>query len=163
MSESPRPHSPLVWQAGIVDDAGPGAVTVRFDRLAACQRCLEGNGCGAGVFSRLFARRHACLVLNTPLACREGEAVRVGISQRALLASAVMIYAGPLLAFFIGALLGHHLAPAETARDAFALFGGVGLAVAWLVVLRSARWARVEPVVERMPGQAEATLESGQP
>lgn len=138
----------MVWQPARVLECGEDWMRIGFDRLETCQACLRGEGCGAGVFSRLFVARQATLRLpaNEPLSV--GQRVRVGVSSGQLLLASILLYAAPLSAFLIAAL-GAHLAMVDAAwRDPIALVAGLASGGLVLLALRRGRGMTLNPRVE---------------
>ncbi len=137
-----------LWQPATVLAVDVGLVTVRFDSVAQCQRCLQGEGCGAGVFSRLFAGRPGNLELSSDQTWRVGQRVQVGLTPGELAGSALRLYGLPLIAFLLGAIVGQALVPSGMVSDLVALM--LGLAGAALAIRLSAhrRWRGMNPVLE---------------
>ena len=97
-------RDPCVWQPGIVAEKDGDGVCIEMASLEHCQRCLSGQGCGAGVFSQLFARQGARFKIRSPQCLEVGDRVRVGVSRSAILKASMALYAWPL-ALFLGTLL----------------------------------------------------------
>ncbi|TVQ39275.1 MAG: hypothetical protein EA370_04835 [Wenzhouxiangella sp.] len=115
----------MVWQvAEVVEDAG-GRFRLSFDALTSCERCLAGHGCGAGVFSRLFSRRHASLPLPARADWLPGQRVRVGIPAHGLVLMAAILYGLPLFGFIVGVAVSHLVLIEHAWRDPAALVGGL--------------------------------------
>ncbi|SRR6056297_2588105 len=123
-----------IWQPATVLSTGNGRVRLRFDRLDQCERCLRGEGCGAGVFSQLFSRRSTVLELASHQAWRAGQRVRVGISPAELLPGAIATYGWPLIGFLLGAIIGQVIGPSHWDSDSSALLGGLvlGALTTWI-------------------------------
>jgi sigma-E factor negative regulatory protein RseC len=152
----------LVWQVATVVDAEDDRIRVSFDTLTACQRCLNGQGCGAGVFSRLFARRQASLVVPGEHDFAVGERLRVGVAGSSLVWSALALYGLPLVGFLTGALVGHWLAGDGASRDFVALLFGLALGLAALGLFRIGPGLRLKPRIERFScSKSDSALESG--
>lgn len=151
-----------VWQAGVVAGGTETGVWVRFEPLSHCQRCLQGEGCGAGVFSRLFAGRQAQLHVETATRLGTGQPVRVGIPPAALLRLAVVIYGLPVLVFILAAASTATLLPSGWVQDLVALISGMAAAsIAVSLALRS-RAELLNPQLEVLSASAGcAALESG--
>ena len=140
----------MIWQLARVLDTEPGALQVEFSAPEHCRRCSRGEGCGAGVFSRLFSRRATAVQLSADLSVRPGDWVRVGIEPVQLALAAGRLYGLGLLGLLLGILAGHFLAAGAAWQDLAALSGGgLGLAVSVGLARRRARrpW---NPVVERL-------------
>jgi sigma-E factor negative regulatory protein RseC len=143
MSERDR-----LWQPATVVSIGPDRLTVSFKSLSQCQRCLRGEGCGAGVFSRLFPNRPTSLVLTQAHSFRTGQRVRVGLAPAQLLRGALMLYGLPLAAFLGGALIGHGLPSDAGARDLTALVLGLLAGAGALIMIGRRPLGVLNPIVE---------------
>lgn len=152
----------FTWQRGTVSEISGARVKVRFGSLQQCRRCLRGEGCGAGVFGRLFARSGAEMWLTAEQSFSPGQAVRVGVLPRDLLRAAALLYALPLLAFILAAAAGATLFAGSLARDLGALFAGLLAAAVALWVVERLPVALLNPRLESLSARAECEkLDSG--
>lgn len=146
-----------LWQNATVVSSPDGGLNLEFEP-AGCSRCDAGNGCGAGVFVRLFTRRRIRLPLPAGCPARPGEPVRVGMPAALLNRIALRLYALPLAAFVLGAVAGHGLAPAAGGAaftDAAALVAGLvtgGATLAWQSVRTRRMPLDPEVTVSERPG-----------
>lgn len=115
----------LNWQVAEVLYSDGKRVRLRFSRPEFCQRCQRGQGCGAGVFSRLFVPRASEIEIECAHRLTAGQWVRVGFAHRTLAQAAAVTYGLPLMAFVAGALPAHWLVSTEGWRDLWALTGGL--------------------------------------
>ncbi len=100
-------------------------------RRSPCGLCGQTKGCGISVLGRIFGHRNNVFRAFNPLNARVGDQVVVGVNERALLVTSLVVYGVPLLLVMMGAATGTWLAPA--AGDAWALFGaGLGLALSFV-------------------------------
>lgn len=153
-------ESDLLWQPATVVTAEPGRLVVSFQPLSQCQRCLSGQGCGAGVFGRLFPSRSTSLTLNDRHSFEPGERVRVGLRPAQLLRAALVLYGLPLAGFLTGLLLGQLLWPDQAFGELFALVLGLACGAGLLMVFRR-RSLALNPIVQPLScNQAARTLES---
>ncbi|RFF30427.1 SoxR reducing system RseC family protein [Wenzhouxiangella sediminis] len=140
----------MIWQLARVVSIDAERLTLLFSAPEECERCARGEGCGAGVFARLFSRRATCVTLpgSLPVSC--GDWVRVGLEPRQLAFAAAVHYGLPLLGFLAGVVAGHVAMGGRPGQDAGALAAGL---VAFLAVARLlARGARpvLNPALERL-------------
>lgn len=153
----------LTWQRGIVSEISGTRVKIRFGALQQCRRCLRGEGCGAGVFGRLFARSGAEMWLRADQPFSPGQAVRVGVLQRDLLRAAAFLYALPLLVFILAAAGGATFFSQSMARDFGALAAGLLAASASLWLVGRLRIGLLNPRLESLSASAECEkLDSGE-
>ncbi len=138
----------VAWQIAQVLESEADRVRVRFVRPESCQRCEKGQGCGAGLFARLFARRTAELEVMTRLSPGIGDWVRIGVSGPALALSAMFAYGLPIVAFVLGALPAHWWIEYPLWRDLLALAGGFVCALAAWYTGRRFSLRNLNPVIE---------------
>jgi sigma-E factor negative regulatory protein RseC len=150
-----------VWQPAVVTRITEDKLWLHLDALSACQRCLQGDGCGAGVFARLFARRHASVVIDGVHDCKVGQRIRIGIDERSLMLAAVFLYGLPLTGFLTGALAGHVLAAESVFQDLLALAAGLLTAALVHVLTRLRQTPGLTPMVDLQGCTSPVTLESG--
>lgn len=156
MSEGSR-----LWQPATIVAVEPEAVVVSFKSLRHCQRCLRGEGCGAGVFGRLFPSRPTTLRLPGQHDFAMGQNVRVGLSPAQLLRASLVLYGLPLAAFMTGVVAGHVAFRQAALVDLLALIAGlIGLAMT-LLILPRLRFPVLNPALEPMSCSAlDSSLES---
>ena len=128
------------WQPATVVSADGERVQLRFDQLSQCQRCLRGEGCGAGVFSQLFSQRSTTLQLPSNESWQVGQQVRVGLAPQRLVSGSLLLYGWPLIGFLGGAILGGQLDLPLVSPDLAALLAG--MAAAFLIAGYS--WLRTQ-------------------
>lgn len=126
-------------------------------KRAACQRCDQGRGCGAGLLTRLLSPDQ--FELNVPAGqLHIGQIVALAISEQHLLRISLLMYAFPLAAFLIGCGAVSLLPidwPAQWFSDAVTLFAGLGLMIlTWRIVIPISLSKLRGPVVRPVkPGQ----------
>lgn len=150
-----NPPTEFNWQCATVTAVEAGRVRVRFDPLRDCGRCLRGEGCGAGVFSRLFSPRGSELWLDSSLRLQPGQPVRVGVQARDLIRAAGLLYGLPLLSFIIAAGLAGTVTDQALASDLVGLAAGLAAATASLWMAGRLRRRILNPRLESLSGTAE--------
>ncbi len=138
----------VIWQVATVVDASPGRVSLAFDPLSTCTRCLKGEGCGSGVFARLFSRRQTFMTLGRHDDFSIGQPLRVGIEASHLVYAALLIYGLPVVAFILGALIGNNLVDEGPGADLAALIVGLILGGMVLAVFRRRSLSGLNPRLE---------------
>jgi sigma-E factor negative regulatory protein RseC len=92
-------------------------VSVRIGGQTGCDACDEGKGCGAGLFGKLLRRNPVELKLANVINAREGQAVRLGISESLFLRLVLRLYGWPLIAGFAGAAIAYRIATSFGSSD----------------------------------------------
>lgn len=112
---------------GVVERTAPGRALVRIDPGQQCGACAGEASCSLGP-----RRKQRALWVRDPLGVREGQAVRVSLSDRGLVAATLVVYGIPLVGLLAGAGLGQ-----ATGGEKRAMLGaGLGL----LASLPLVRW-----------------------
>lgn len=126
----------MIEQSGRVSRVEGDRVWVTC-RPATCRACMEGRGCGAGVFAALLSRRDSNVEAVQGVSARPGDCVVLGLDERQLLGAAWRLYGIPLTGLIAGALAGALSGGAE--NDGAVLVGGLaGLGLAILAQRRRA-------------------------
>lgn len=126
---------------------------VEVDAPAACARCKEGKGCGAGLLGGDTGSRRVDALIGAGVRVREGDEVRIELAPSNLLRASLVVYGLPLSGAILGAALAYFAGLGELYAAMTALGGIVaGLAVA-RVRLRTADCLRqfTPTIVERLP------------
>ena len=78
---------------------------LEIQRKTACGLCGKTRGCGNSIWGKLFAHQSTSFKAQNPIKAKVGDIVVVGINERALLKSALLLYIAPLVTMMIGAIL----------------------------------------------------------
>jgi sigma-E factor negative regulatory protein RseC len=130
----PASGGELIWQPALVVGERPDSRWLEFRSASECERCARGEGCGAGLFARLFTRGVGRLALPPERAAMPGDRVFVGVPGRWLLGAATVVYLAPAAAFVAGAWFSELARPGH---DGFALVAGLAGAAIALVLARA--------------------------
>lgn len=136
----------MIEQPAKVLEVSSERVTVRTEQQGGCQSCGAKGGCGTSLIAQLFPKRPQQQLQLSPKAFlqqpRVGDRLVLGIDERHLQQTSLLMYAVPLLGLISGALAGDWLARQhwlDLAGDpASILLGGLGLA---LGLKLARRWA----------------------
>lgn len=136
----------MLEQVGVVVSTKGDIACVSFMRASACEGChRQAEGCSA--CSLLGGeRRHTARAVNAVGAC-PGDRVRVAMSERRVLAYAVLVFLFPILLAFVGYLVGAGVWGAGSMPAGICAAGGFLLAVL-LSIFVSARVAKRRPDAE---------------
>lgn len=105
--------------------------TLEIERKTACGLCGQTRGCGNSVWGKLFGHKTTAFKAQNRINAKVGESVIVGINEKALLRSALLIYILPLVTLFIGAILALQFWQTDTSTIFGALLGLV-LGLLWV-------------------------------
>lgn len=85
-------------------------IWVRMGSQSGCTACDNGEGCGAGLFSRLLKRKPVVIELaGNDLEVEAGQMLTLAFPERVFIRLVLASYGWPLLAALAGAILGHGL------------------------------------------------------
>ncbi|MGF1726936.1 SoxR reducing system RseC family protein [Photobacterium nomapromontoriensis] len=84
----------------------PGEMTVSCQQQSSCGSCASQESCGSGIVSKALPGRQHQITLSTEVTAKVGEVVEIGLSERSMLHSAMLVYVLPLLCLVVGAILG---------------------------------------------------------
>lgn len=128
----------------VVEVRAPGVVVVRCEKHSMCGHCASSSLCQLG------SDGQARLVeAGNPLGAAVGEQVRVAVSTRAFLQSALVLYGVPLLGLLLGAVGGNFIGPQ--------LYPGAAAdlcAAASAMALLAASFAMIRLLSRRLPAEA---------
>jgi sigma-E factor negative regulatory protein RseC len=83
--------------------------TLEIERKTACGLCGQTRGCGNSIWGKLFGHQTTAFKAQNRINAKVGQSVIVGINEKALLKSALLLYILPLVTLFIGAILASQL------------------------------------------------------
>ena len=83
--------------------------TLEIERKTACGLCGQSRGCGNSIWGRLFVHQATAFKAQNRINAKVGDSVIVGINEKALLKSAILLYILPLVTLFFGAILASQL------------------------------------------------------
>lgn len=103
-----------------------GIATLHSEIKISCSSCSARKGCGSHMLDKLGPKNaHVMKVASAePLAA--GQRIELGIAEKSLLSSALLVYMTPLVGLFIVAGLFQALFHTDIAAVSGALLGGVG-------------------------------------
>jgi sigma-E factor negative regulatory protein RseC len=132
--------------------------TLEIERKTACGLCGQTRGCGNSIWGKLFAHQSSAFKAQNKINAKVGDSVIVGINEKALVKSAMLLYILPLATMLIGAILVSHFRQ----TDASAMLGAVlGLVLGLLWVkghtMSSSYFRLQQPVILRLAGH-ESTV-----
>lgn len=103
-----------------------GEALLKCDVKTSCSSCASRAGCGTRVLNKLGPQTEHLLTVASEKPLRAGQKVELGIAEKSLLGSAVMVYMFPLIGLFIFSGLLQWLFGTDIAAMFGALLGGIG-------------------------------------
>lgn len=79
--------------------------TIEVVRQSACGICGKTKGCGNAIWGKLFAHKMGSFKALNSINAQVGQSVIVGINERAVMKSALLLYIVPLVTMLIGTIL----------------------------------------------------------
>jgi sigma-E factor negative regulatory protein RseC len=113
------------------NDHSSQIATLEIERKTACGLCGQTRGCGNSIWGKLFAHQSSAFKAQNRINAKVGDSVIVGINEKALLKSAMLLYMLPLATMLIGAILAKQVSPSEPAAMLGATIG-LGLGLLWV-------------------------------
>ena len=125
--------------------------TLEIERKTACGICGQTRGCGNSIWGKLFAHQSTAFKAQNRINAKVGDSVIVGINEKALLKSAMLLYIVPLVTMLIGAILAKQLNTSELSAMLGAVVGLV-LGLLWVKghTMSSSYFKLQQPVILRM-------------
>ena len=125
--------------------------TLEIERKTACGLCGQTRGCGNSIWGKLFAHQSTAFKAQNRINAKVGDSVIVGINEKALLKSAMLLYLLPLATMLIGAILAKQFIATELSAMLGAA-AGLGLGFLWVKGhTMSASYFRLQqPVILRL-------------
>lgn len=100
----------MIEQQGRVVGVHGDRADITIGATTGCTACASGQGCGAGIFGKLWRRKPVLLTIENSISARPGQSVIVGIPEQMFLLLVARLYFLPLLAALVGGLAGQWLA-----------------------------------------------------
>ncbi len=100
-----------------------GMATVKCQSQSACGSCAAKSGCGTSALSKLTGEKNGhILQVATIMPLKAGQLVEIGLPERSLLVSALLLYVVPLLTILSAALISENLFKHELVSAIFIFF-----------------------------------------
>lgn len=100
----------MIESVATVVAVGQDWAQVECRRKSACGHCHQQDNCGVGAMAKAMPGRPQLFQIALTMPVRVGQEVRIGIPERSLLKSALLVYMVPLLFLLLGALAGKGVA-----------------------------------------------------
>lgn len=96
----------MIESVATVVAVGDTWAQVECRRKSACGHCHQQESCGVGAIAKAMPGRPQLLEIALTAPVYVGQQVRIGIPERSLLTSALLVYMVPVLFLLLGALAG---------------------------------------------------------
>lgn len=147
--------------ARVISQDDSGWVQVEVQLKSACNHCSNSDNCGASSVAKAFGTKVQRFSIVSHKPCKEGDILKLGLSESVVLKAAALVYMMPLFGLFVGAILGQWLASVVSlSPDLSSLVGAIiGAVLFWMFGKRKARQleAQAQPVILAYIGQPIAT------
>ncbi len=129
--------------------------TLEIERKTACGICGQTRGCGNSIWGKLFAHQSSAFKALNRINAKVGDSVIVGINEKALLKSALLLYILPLATLLIGAILATQLLADTHANAMLGAVAGLVLGLLWVKghTMSSRYFELQQPVILRLAAQ----------
>lgn len=97
--------------------------TLEIERKTACGLCGQTRGCGNSIWGKLFAHQSSAFKAHNRIQAQIGDSVIVGIEEKSLLISALLLYIVPLVTMMIAAILALQWSGTDLGAMLGAVFG----------------------------------------
>jgi sigma-E factor negative regulatory protein RseC len=133
------------------DSTASTTATLEIERKTACGLCGQTRGCGNSIWGKLFAHQSTAFKAQNRINAKVGDSVIVGINEKALLKSAMLLYMLPLATMLIGAILVRQFSATELGAMLGAAAGLV-LGLLWVKghTASSGYFSLQQPVILRL-------------
>ena len=133
--------------------------TLEIERKTACGLCGQTRGCGNSIWGRLFGHQTTAFRAQNRINAKVGDSVIVGINEKALLKSAILLYILPLVTLFFGAILASQLWQTDGSTMLGAAIGLV-LGLLWVKghTMSNCYFSLQQPVILRLASSQENAI-----
>ena len=113
----------MLRESAVVISYENGIAKVKCQSQSACGQCSAKNNCGTSSLSELNGKRGEHIFnVETLMPLREGQIVEIGLEEKSMLLSALLMYVVPLLTLLIATMLSDYISHNEILR-AILIFG----------------------------------------
>lgn len=107
----------MLRESAVVIGYENGIAKVKCQSQSACGQCAAKNSCGTSSLSELNGKRGEHIFnVETMMPLREGQMVEIGLEEKSMLFSALLMYIVPLLTLLLATLISPYFTENELAR-----------------------------------------------
>lgn len=142
----------MLKENAVVVDYQNGVATVKCQSKSACGQCAAKSSCGTAALAELNSEHgeHIFTVATiTPVSI--GQTVEVGLEERPLLFSTLLVYVVPLLTLLCATLIGASLFPQEWMNAIFIFFStALSFVIVRFLAQKLQRKSAYQPILLRV-------------
>ncbi len=113
----------MLKESAVIISYENGMAQVKCQSQSACGQCAAKNSCGTSSLSELNGKRgEHIFTVETMMPLREGQVVEIGLEEKSMLFSALLMYIVPLVTLLLATALSHHINENELIRAFIILF-----------------------------------------
>lgn len=146
----------MVEEQASVVSVEAGFAWVETRRTTTCGSCSANKGCGTGVVAKVVGQRMSRVRAINTIDAKVGDEIIIGLHDQALVRGSLAVYAVPLVAMLVVAMLGDLLGSelqlsSNEGLTVVSGLAGLGLGFLWVrrFSLRIADDIRYQPVILR--------------
>lgn len=122
----------MLRESAVVISYENGIAKVKCQSQSACGQCAAKNSCGTSSLSELNGKRGEHIFnVETLMPLREGQIVEIGLEEKSMLLSALLMYIVPLLTLLLSTLISDYISHNEILRTILIFFS---TAISFIVV-----------------------------
>ncbi|MDC2826514.1 SoxR reducing system RseC family protein [Rodentibacter pneumotropicus] len=107
----------MLKESAVVIRYENGIAKVKCQSQSACGQCAAKNSCGTSSLSELNGKRgEHVFTVETMMPLREGQIVEIGLEEKSMLFSALLMYIVPLAVLLLTTGLSHYISKNELIR-----------------------------------------------
>lgn len=107
----------MLRESAVVIGYENGIARVKCQSQSACGQCAAKNSCGTSSLSELNGKRGEHIFnVETLMPLREGQRVEIGLEEKSMLLSALLMYIVPLLTLLLATLISPYFTENELVR-----------------------------------------------
>ncbi|QPB41601.1 SoxR reducing system RseC family protein [Rodentibacter haemolyticus] len=107
----------MLKESAVVIGYENGMAKVKCQSQSACGQCAAKNSCGTSSLSELNGKRGEHIFnIETLMPLREGQIVEIGLEEKSMLLSALLMYIVPLFTLLLSTLLSDYISENEIIR-----------------------------------------------
>ena len=122
----------MLRESAVVISYENGIAKVKCQSQSACGQCAAKNSCGTSSLSELNGKRGEHIFnVETLMPLHEGQIVEIGLEEKSMLLSALLMYILPLLTLVLSTLISDYISHNEILRTILIFFS---TAISFIVV-----------------------------